>query len=309
MIPQSSKADACPVCVSARVQLLKSNRGYSLARCRDCGLLWDSKFDHEPVALYDQKYFIGGNPERGYADYSSAMEVNRLTFRRRLKVVEGLAGTKGRVLDVGCALGDFLVEARKMGWQNPTGLDVSGYAVETCRSRALETTQGTLSSAAFAAETFDAIFLQDVIEHTLDPVAQLKQVFALLKPGGIVFITTPNCKSLSARVLGKRWYHYKPGEHLVYFSHKSIRLLLDRAGFESSRSRTTFSTMGMGYILDRMVTYQPLLFRALGKICKLFGLSRIPVTLPIGEMEAWAYKPRAALNTNVIPIRRKSTRN
>ena len=67
---------------------------------------------------------------------------------------------------------------------------------------------------------------QDVIEHVTDPVEELKKVHRILKPKGVIFVVTPDVGGLWSKLLGRLWYHYKPVEHVVYFSEKTMKKAL-----------------------------------------------------------------------------------
>lgn len=89
-----------------------------------------------------------------------------------------------------------------------------------------------LYDAAFKSESFDVVTMFDVIEHAVLPLELLSEVARILKPGGILAISTVNTKSMSCKILGVKWPHFKQ-EHLCYFSPSSIRYILHTAGFST----------------------------------------------------------------------------
>jgi len=131
---------------------------------------------------------------------------------------------------IGVALGDFLLEAKASGW-DVEGVEISAFAAQQARARGLRVTTGRLEELDLPAASFDVITLYDSVEHFTDPVATLAAVRRLLAPGGIVHLVTPNVGGLQARLLGRLWYHYKPGEHLFYFAPRTLRATLEDAGF------------------------------------------------------------------------------
>jgi SAM-dependent methyltransferase len=290
-VPTATKTTACPVCRSASWDKISALTGYALSRCRACRMVWDPSPPSRPFDLYQQNYYEGSAARGGYADYLEDMKINRTTFRRRILKATRKLGHTGEMLDVGCALGDCLLEAKKLGWKNPKGLEVSHYAAETARSRGLDVHAGDLTHHPFKPGQFDLILLQDVIEHTIDPIAQLKAAYQLLKPGGQILVVTPNIEGFWSQVLGKSWYHYKPGEHLTYFSLSTMKIALYQSGFRNLIASPTLSYMSLEYVLKRLTCYEPKLFQRLLRICQRVNLNKFAFSIGTGELEAWARKP------------------
>src|SRR5207244_12070276 len=100
--------------------------GTFIVTCRDCGLARQETRSLAAAAIYDSEYYATENPKGGYANYFLDSDVNRRTFRDRIRAIERRSGRRGRLLDVGCALGDFLLEAKA-----PRG-DVAGGESSSC---------------------------------------------------------------------------------------------------------------------------------------------------------------------------------
>lgn len=140
----------------------------------------------------------------------------------------------GRLLDVGCGNGGFLALARQAGWQ-VEGVDFDEGAVQAARSRGLEVQLGGADVLAGREEVFDVITLCHVIEHVYDPVTTLRRLHALLKPGGVLWLDTPNLASLGARRFGSNWRDLDPPRHLVLFNPQSLQQAMREAGFHTFR--------------------------------------------------------------------------
>lgn len=138
---------------------------------------------------------------------------------------------RGRLLDVGCGSGAFLARAVEMGWQ-VNGLDPDPAAVAVCTGQGLNVVQGTLRDApAKWAGQFDVVTMSHSIEHVTQPGAELKQVYSLLRPGGVLWLACPNPDSLGSRIYARAWRGLHAPYHLVIPSAPQLsRLLLD-AGF------------------------------------------------------------------------------
>lgn len=136
-----------------------------------------------------------------------------------------------RLLDIGCGNGDFLISAKEAGWQ-VSGIEPDPKAADAARQRGLNITLGTVDMLASEADCFDAITLSHVIEHVHEPKQLLHDVLRLLKPGGMVYIATPNIQSHGAELFGKSWRGIETPRHLVIFNLASLVRLLAESGFE-----------------------------------------------------------------------------
>jgi 2-polyprenyl-3-methyl-5-hydroxy-6-metoxy-1,4-benzoquinol methylase len=139
-----------------------------------------------------------------------------------------------RLLDVGCGNGGFLMLARQAGWQ-VEGLDFDANAVQTARSRGLTVHHGGIELLSGQDASFDVITLCHVIEHVYDPVATLRRLHALLKPGGTLWLETPNLSSVGSMRFGSSWHSLDPPRHLMIFNPDSLRKVLTQTGFRSFR--------------------------------------------------------------------------
>jgi 2-polyprenyl-3-methyl-5-hydroxy-6-metoxy-1,4-benzoquinol methylase len=162
----------------------------------------------------------------------------RQLWRKLLARVERTSG-RGPLLDLGCGGGQFLQVAAACGWTEACGLEPSPKAVAIARSAvAAPVHEGSWKDVELQPERFAAISLFDVLEHDGDPHGLVAHCFNLLRPGGTLLVTVPNIHGLSIRCFGAEAYVIIPPEHISYFTAKSLRLLLLKAGFASP---TTFT--------------------------------------------------------------------
>jgi len=137
-----------------------------------------------------------------------------------------------KLLDVGCGNGDYLMLAASAGWK-VKGVEPDLKALEVARSRGLEVMQGSIDEVAQTGELFDVITMSHVIEHVHDPVSFVKFAYKCLKPGGILYIDTPNIESFCAKRFGKSWRGIESPRHLVLFSGLGLRSALKKFGFSN----------------------------------------------------------------------------
>jgi len=282
--------NTCPICGKRSYLKFTVYPEYGLFKCRGCGMVWDPKRGVDLSKIYDRDYFNNNNPKGGYVNYFEGMKINRKTFSDRLKRISKKVG-KGKLLDVGCALGDCLIEAKKLGWINPQGLEISTYAYIQAMARGVSVRNGSIGNISAKGHGFDVITYQDVIEHVINPLNELKEVYKRLNPGGLLYMVTPDIGGFWSIVLGKYWYHFKKGEHLMYFSEDTISAALRKAGYKNIETKNTYHILSVNYILDRLKFYFPVLFGFLKKVVKKTPLDSYSFRAYTGEIEVWAYKP------------------
>jgi 2-polyprenyl-3-methyl-5-hydroxy-6-metoxy-1,4-benzoquinol methylase len=197
-------------------------------RCTKCGLVYtDPRPPKEKIEeQYESEHYRDMLPKdtSRYLRKILTNSVNRLAFVERFK-------KEGKLLDVGCAQGNFISVARLKGW-DVTGVEVSTRFSGIARDRfGLNAITGVLEDQKFEPESFDVITCFDVIEHLRDPLAYLHLCRRLLKKGGIFIAETCNLSSLHQMVLGKRWQS-DPAQHLYLFNPRTIRAIAEKAGFK-----------------------------------------------------------------------------
>lgn len=149
------------------------------------------------------------------------------------------AGEKGRLLDIGCGNGQFLDRMRQLGWE-VVGVEPDGKAVSAARERyRLEVFHGSLEEAKFPDRYFDAITMNHVIEHVLEPIGLFRECRRVLRPGGTLVVVTPNVNSLGRRMFDDACANWDPPRHLFHFSTETLRASAERAELVVQDLRTT----------------------------------------------------------------------
>lgn len=203
-----------------------------IVRCLRCDLVYTSP-RLKQAAIQDRLY--GPEYWRGYEQqYVESLPAIR-EFARGWLTKLGRYGRPGpwRVFELGTGLGAFLAEARAEGHE-VFGADISAHAIARAKERfGLEIAHaGSDGLADLELGKFDLFVLEATIEHLPDPLAALTAAADRLADSGLLFLSTGVFGSFNQRVAGKRWGIIEPEAHLYYFSKRTIKRFLDRAGFD-----------------------------------------------------------------------------
>ena len=164
--------------------------------------------------------------------------------RRRLDTISRLLGkppSSLRVLDVGCSRGNFLEAGARLGFCME-GVEPAANIAAAARAQGLTVHTGLLADIKLPAASFDAITLFEVIEHLKEPLPLLRECHRVLKPGGILVLSTGNTASWTVRAMQARWDYFdiaRDGGHISFYNPRSTALLGTRAGFATERIATS----------------------------------------------------------------------
>ena len=270
----------CQLCGGADRRTKFRDGPFSVVTCEGCGLTYVTPRLRDASLIeqvYDEGYWSSASAaERGYSDYRTAAPLYRKTYRRRLRVVRRHFPKPGRVLDIGCAAGYFLEVMRDEGW-DVMGLEPSAAILPQALARLgpERVKGGLLGQVELGEGCYDLITMWDVIEHIPDPVAAVREVGKLLAPGGKFLLETQDVASLAARVLGKRWHHYKHAEHIYHFNRSTLGRMMNEAGFEVLENRPWLGGkyVSLSFIAERSRRLHPALAWALSPLRLLSGVA------------------------------------
>jgi SAM-dependent methyltransferase len=218
----------CPACGRTTGQLLRFRvNGCRILQCEECGLGRTEATGFDPAAYYTEDYFSGRHVD-GYADYLGAEPVLRREFARSVEFIHHYR-TDGKLLELGCAYGFFLMEAARHF--EVAGIELAEEAADHCRRAGLNVVQGAADQVNLSKlGHVDVIVLFDVIEHLPDPRQTLALCYQHLNPGGVIVITTGDFGSAVAKLAGVRWRLMTPPQHLWFFTQDSLQRLASVLG-------------------------------------------------------------------------------
>jgi 2-polyprenyl-3-methyl-5-hydroxy-6-metoxy-1,4-benzoquinol methylase len=226
--PGGDNALRCSACRGNRTRRLGEKNQYPIWECLRCGTLftksWAGKGGNntdEIRELYDHYYDRARFEIHPVAAASSERLVRSFERFR----------TDGRWLDIGYGEGGLLEIAGQNGWAC-YGMEVSPPALQYGERRGWVVSTEIDSDPRFPVQGFDVITMMECIEHVIDPHSSLLSAARLLRPGGMLHLTTPNARSLNRRLLGIKWSIVSPPEHLTLWTGRALREAVMAAGFE-----------------------------------------------------------------------------
>ena len=163
-----------------------------------------------------------------------------------------IRGNSRRLLDIGCAGGDFLAEMQAHGFE-VAGVEFDEAAATVARERGLTVTTGPFPQVVAKLDgTYDAVTMRHVLEHLPDPSGALRASRELLAPRGVLLITTPRIDGLLPRLAGPYWYPLDQPRHYHLFGRANLGGALRAAGLRVAAmydvSSTTSWTRSLRYL-------------------------------------------------------------
>lgn len=246
-----------------------------LVACRTCGLQFVN-----PRLRTD--LILDGYREGADERFVSQAAARERTFARALKLIETHAPARGRLFDIGTAAGSFLHVAAERGWK-VSGCEPNRWLCEWGRrTYGLDIRPGTLFDHRYPERAFDVVTVWDVLEHTSDPMAFLRECHRLLVPRGLIVVNYPDIGSWIARLMGRRWL-FLISVHLYYFTRRTAGEALNRAGFEVVQMRPHIQRLELDYVLKRAEPLAGPLARGAGDVMSSLGLSHWQVPYWLGQ--------------------------
>ncbi len=290
MITNKLSFRGCDLCGETQtLELLYKRRGYHIVRCKSCSLVYTNELPglQELATLYSAQYYTAGSKYNGLGSASSQNAQEQFLRLKKLKDLR-----YDRWLDVGCATGDFL-EAAQHQVSFLHGIEFSAYAVEQARKRDFsQVVQGSILGYD-QNELYDLITFWDVLEHLESPRQSLQKAFSLLRPGGYIAISTGDIESNFAKISGRFWHLLTPPQHLYFFSHKTIRILLQQVGFNHVMIESCGRKVAMDFLLRKFAQITiPSLTQAALKAAQALSLGKYSVHINLRDtMTVYAQKP------------------
>lgn len=231
----------CPLCQSEDYEEIFIKRGYTFVRCLECGMVFSNPQVRQDVV---KKFY---QDEQLSTELWMKILINQKETAWRNDYFEGILEkiqafvNKGNLLDVGCAVGQFLKIAQEKGWKT-TGLELNKTAVSYCKNKlGLNVIDKTIEDAGLNKGSFNAVSLLGVLEHVTDPVEMINSCKALISENGVIAVIVPNVYSLANSLFHEKAVTFDGRNHLLYFSESTLKKLFSDTGMEVVFSDTVLT--------------------------------------------------------------------
>jgi len=218
---------------------LKLPGTWDLMKCENCGLLFLSPQPtwEELSVHYPKEYHAYLRKDSKTTDF-----LRGFGLRNRVKsVLRRTTVNQGKLLDVGCATGDFLNKFQLMTNWEVVGLEIISDAAALARAKGLPIIEEELGNANLETDSFDVITLWDVLEHMADPASTLQICYDSLKPGGLLVIKCPDPSGREASFFKESWIGFEAPQHLFGFPKTILERKVKEIGFTEVRKSQTGS--------------------------------------------------------------------
>lgn len=268
---------ACPICDHPHYKIAYRLDKWQVVKCDACGFAYiNPRLTREELhQLYTDNYF--NNTQVGYLHYTENSQLRKLNFERWLNDAKPFYPPVVKTaLDVGCAAGYCLDLFTENNWL-PAGVELDHEYAADLRKRGYTVFNQPFLEINFT-DNYQVITLFDVIEHLTDLHAHFSKFNQILTAGGIIVFITPDYNSTQRRLLGRRWFQFKPAEHINYFRLADLEKLAAAHGFDVVHHAKAGQYSDQEFLENRLSKYGFGFARPLLQfMMKLSGKSNKPV--------------------------------
>lgn len=264
----------CPLCGKADsksfpIYYIFKDKRFDARECKSCKFIFidPRPTDDDLQLMYSDEYFLFDGADFGAhssTDYETAAIRGSVKFPIILGAIKKFKPA-GKFFEVGCGMGYFLNYVKSSGYE-VSGIEYAALGAEASRTKfSLDVQQSSFEAWNVVPETYDVVFLGDVLEHLIDPLSMLRKAQAMLKPGGVVAVEVPSTFNAivgrlavaEMRLLGKERKMPMPPYHVNEFTPGTLRKILSNAGYAQisilQRVKAPSTITLRGSMFDRVV--------------------------------------------------------
>ena len=243
----------CPNCGSETKKsffVLAQETGKSekilLWQCGNCEVIFADDYGKSRQHIYDGDYAAWGSA-KNEKEYQEIAVSKKQAFGAQIRNILDLVNPENsRVLDVGTGNG-YLMECLSEKKFQVWGTEISESSAKICEKKFPgKVYLGEIEKANYSDNFFDVVFMTDVLEHLNNSKKVILEIKRILKPGGHIFIISPNSDSITRKIFGKSWFQYKY-EHIFYYNKKSLSFLLGTDDFKLIKFKNNRKKFSLDY--------------------------------------------------------------
>ena len=214
----------CPWCGSSKAEIkmevkdeFLSQEEFHLCECTNCGMLYTMpRPSKDKIGEYykSDKYYSHQENKSGFIPKLYEL-VKSFNVKNKFNMATK-GKTIGKLLDIGCGVGDFIHTAEQKGW-DCVGVEPSDEAKNIAKSRTKGNIIDSEKLEQIQDQNFDVITMWHVLEHVDDIKWQVNQLQRLIKDDGRIVIAVPNYKSYDSEFYQQHWAAYDVPRHLNHF--------------------------------------------------------------------------------------------
>lgn len=250
-------ARRCPVCFSPEVWSCAQIPGNVVRACRRCKCRYLNQFMDDEGTSPVRRVLRAHAPPAVPAYESHSAPARERTSLRRFRWVGRQLPPRARMLEVGVRDGSF--GALAANDYEYVGIDPASAAARHARTRGLEVYCASLSAFVNTGPAFDAITLFHVFENMADPHDTLGRIKDLLKPGGVLFLSTFDTEGLIYLFSERKRMAQNFRTHLILYSRSALIELLEHSGFEISDIGPDFEYRDHKFLRHWLASHHPIL--------------------------------------------------
>lgn len=219
--------------VSGRDRIAGAPGEFSIVECRTCGLM---RTEPRPTPEAMGAYYPDDYAPYGAIQSPPTAMISQSRLRRALGfgTQQVPAVPPGRMLELGCASGNYMERMRAAGWQ-VDGIEFSSSAASVARQRGFHVVEGAVENAPEPSSRYDVIVAWMVLEHLHQPLEVLKRLRTWIEPDGYLVFSVPDTGAIERRVFGGAYYALHLPNHLYHYSRRTITKVLRASGWEPVR--------------------------------------------------------------------------
>lgn len=263
--------EKCLVCGSNQFEpflvckdYMVSKENFNIVFCKSCGFKFTNpRPDNSVLGNYykAEEYISHTNTKKGIIN-KLYHTVREYTLKKKIKLISSHV-SRGTVLDYGCGTGMFLAACKKAAW-DAVGMEPDDSARKIASEQGLNVFSDKDRIQTYITDrTFSAITLWHVLEHVTDMPETLSFFKKKLQKDGVLVIAVPNHVSYDAEYYKEFWAAYDVPRHLHHFELKSMKTLLENAGFKLQETKPMkFDSFYVSMLSEKYKTGSINLFKA-----------------------------------------------